>query len=77
MWVVAVFLGAMAAYDLDQRNHAILHNFPAIAHLRLGLEVVGHTRGNTSRPAGMGRPLAWSRDLITEIMRRYAETTLG
>lgn len=32
---------AVAAYDLTQRKHAILHNFPVIGHLRYMLESVG------------------------------------
>jgi hypothetical protein len=32
---------AVAAYDLTQRKHAILHNFPVIGHLRYLLESVG------------------------------------
>lgn len=43
-WVAAVVLGALglvAVYDLVQRKHAILRNFPVIGHLRYLLEGVG------------------------------------
>jgi glutamate synthase domain-containing protein 2 len=34
-------LGGVAAYDLFQRQHAILRNFPVVGHLRFVLESVG------------------------------------
>jgi glutamate synthase domain-containing protein 2 len=34
-------LGGVAAYDLFQRQHAILRNFPVVGHLRFVLEAVG------------------------------------
>jgi len=34
-------VGGLAAYDLTQRRHAILRNFPVIGHLRYLLEEVG------------------------------------
>jgi glutamate synthase (ferredoxin) len=34
-------LGALAAYDLTQKKHAILRNFPVIGHLRFTLERFG------------------------------------
>jgi glutamate synthase domain-containing protein 2 len=34
-------LGAIAGYDLLQRRHAILHNFPVVGHFRYLLEAVG------------------------------------
>src|SRR5689334_18673091 len=34
-------LGGVAAYDLVQRRHAILRNFPLVGHLRFLLESVG------------------------------------
>jgi glutamate synthase domain-containing protein 2 len=34
-------LGALATYDLLQRRHAILRNFPVVGHLRYMLESVG------------------------------------
>ena len=34
-------LGALTAYDLTQRQHAILRNFPVIGHLRYNLERFG------------------------------------
>ncbi len=37
----AVGLGGLAAYDLLQRRHAILRNFPVLGHLRFWLEAVG------------------------------------
>lgn len=38
---VAVALSGVAAYDLVQRRHAILRNFPVMGHLRFILEAVG------------------------------------
>ncbi|MFC5175789.1 FMN-binding glutamate synthase family protein [Nocardioides taihuensis] len=37
----AAALGAVTAYDLTQRDHAILRNFPVIGHLRFVLERFG------------------------------------
>src|SRR3954466_4205863 len=34
-------LGGLAAYDLIQRKHAILRNFPLVGHLRFVLESFG------------------------------------
>ena len=39
--VVAVILIAVIAYDLTQRKHAILRNFPIIGHFRYFFEAVG------------------------------------
>ena len=46
MWVwiiagIALFLLAVVVYDLVQREHAILHNWPILGHLRYLLESVG------------------------------------
>jgi len=45
MWIglgcVAGFLALVAAYDLTQRRHAILRNFPIIGHFRYLLEMIG------------------------------------
>ena len=44
MWVVAVAVAlgiGIAIYDLTQRQHAILRNFPIIGHFRYCLEAVG------------------------------------
>lgn len=44
MWVLgalAVLLAMVAIYDLLQKQHAILRNFPIIGHLRYLLETVG------------------------------------
>jgi glutamate synthase domain-containing protein 2 len=38
---VLVLLGALAVYDLTQRRHAVLRNFPLVGHLRYLLEAVG------------------------------------
>jgi glutamate synthase domain-containing protein 2 len=43
-WVVGtigVVMIALAGYDLTQRKHAVLRNFPVIGHLRYLLEAVG------------------------------------
>ena len=39
--VVVVALVALAIYDLTQRRHAILRNFPVVGHLRYVLEKIG------------------------------------
>ena len=39
--VVTVLLVAVALYDVTQRKHAILRNFPIIGHFRYWLEAVG------------------------------------
>jgi glutamate synthase domain-containing protein 2 len=39
--VVVVALLALAAYDLVQRQHSILRNFPVVGHLRFVLEAIG------------------------------------
>jgi len=39
--VVALGLVALAVYDLTQRRHAILRNFPVVGHLRFILEGIG------------------------------------
>jgi glutamate synthase domain-containing protein 2 len=38
---VAGGVGALGAYDLLQRNHSILRNFPVLGHLRFALEAIG------------------------------------
>ena len=38
---IVVFLIAVACYDVVQRKHSILHNFPVIGHFRYLLELVG------------------------------------
>src|SRR3954449_9188513 len=37
----AAALGGVAAYDVVQRRHAILRNFPVVGHLRFVLEAIG------------------------------------
>jgi glutamate synthase domain-containing protein 2 len=37
----ATAVGLVAAYDLNQKRHALLRNFPVIGHLRYGLERIG------------------------------------
>jgi hypothetical protein len=34
LWVVLGAIGGVVAYDLFQRKHAILRNFPVIGHFR-------------------------------------------
>lgn len=41
LWVGLALLGAIVLYDLIQRRHAVLRNFPIIGHLRYLLESVG------------------------------------
>ena len=39
--VIVAFLAVVAVYDLAQRKHAILRNFPIVGHLRYLLEGIG------------------------------------
>lgn len=43
MWIIAVCgaLFVLAVYDLTQKKHAILRNFPVIGHFRYLLEMIG------------------------------------
>jgi glutamate synthase (ferredoxin) len=47
MWIVVagflliVVIGALALYDVSQRNRAILRNFPILGHFRYWLEAIG------------------------------------
>ena len=44
MWILVICLlgiAAVAVYDLTQRKHAILRNFPIIGHFRYWLEAIG------------------------------------
>jgi glutamate synthase domain-containing protein 2 len=44
LWVLAIFFVvalALAAYDLIQKKHTILRNFPIIGHFRYWLEAIG------------------------------------
>jgi glutamate synthase domain-containing protein 2 len=44
MWILLLVLsaiGGVVAYDVTQRQHTILHNFPVIGHLRYWLESIG------------------------------------
>ncbi|MEE8312013.1 MAG: FMN-binding glutamate synthase family protein [Candidatus Binatia bacterium] len=44
MWILALLLLvviALAVYDVVQRPHAILHNFPILGHFRYWLETIG------------------------------------
>jgi glutamate synthase (ferredoxin) len=42
IWLaLAAAVGFLVAYDISQRRHAILHNFPIIGHFRYWLEAVG------------------------------------
>ena len=38
---VGVALGAVAARDLTQKKHALMRNYPVIAHARYWLETIG------------------------------------
>ncbi len=43
-WVARVLVGGLAGlvtYDLLQKQHSILRNFPVVGHLRYGLEAIG------------------------------------
>ncbi len=57
LWVVLGAIGGVVVYDLVQRKHAILRNFPIIGHFRYWLEAVGPelrqyivTNNNEERP---------------------------
>jgi len=41
IYVLAGFLLLVSIYDLTQKKHAILRNFPIIGHFRCMLETVG------------------------------------
>lgn len=41
VWIVLGGLGAVALYDVIQRKHAILRNFPILGHFRYLLEAIG------------------------------------
>lgn len=41
LWIIPVLLLGLALYDILQRKHAILRNFPIIGHLRYILEAIG------------------------------------
>jgi glutamate synthase (ferredoxin) len=56
-WILLGLLAAVAVYDISQRRHAILRNFPLIGHLRYLLEAFGPelrqyivTNNNEERP---------------------------
>ena len=62
--VAAVVLLAIVVYDLVQRRHALLRNFPVIGHFRYLLEVgggPGHSRrppqSRGPRREALGRPV--------------------
>ena len=46
-WVWTLFavfccgIVGVAIYDVRQRKHAIMHNFPVVGHLRYWLEMIG------------------------------------
>ena len=57
LWVVLGAIGGVVVYDLVQRKHALLRNFPIIGHFRYWLEAVGPelrqyivTSNNEERP---------------------------
>ena len=41
LWTVLTAIVLLALYDLFQRQHAVLRNFPVIGHLRYWLESLG------------------------------------
>jgi glutamate synthase domain-containing protein 2 len=41
LWLAVGAIIALVVYDLTQRNHAVLRNFPIIGHFRYWLEAVG------------------------------------
>ena len=61
LWTLLVVIVAVVAYDLSQRRHAILRNFPIVGHFRYILEAVGPelrqyivTNNNEERPFSRG-----------------------
>ena len=38
---VIVVLGLVFLYDVTQKKHAILHNYPVLGHMRYFLEMIG------------------------------------
>ncbi len=60
--IVAAGLAAVICFDLTQRRHAILRNFPVVGHFRYWLEAVGPelrqyivTNNNEERPFSRGQ----------------------
>ena len=41
LWILLIVLSGVVVYDLCQRRHAILRNFPIIGHFRYFFESVG------------------------------------
>lgn len=44
LWIlvgIGVVIAAVALYDVTQKRHTILRNFPVIGHLRYALESIG------------------------------------
>jgi glutamate synthase domain-containing protein 2 len=41
VWILLLLVAALVVYDLLQRDHAILRNFPIVGHFRYWLESVG------------------------------------
>lgn len=39
--IIVLLLGAWVLYDILQRSHAIVHNFPIVGHFRYWLEAIG------------------------------------
>src|SRR3954453_6713066 len=55
--VVVILLVVVALYDVTQRKHAVLRNFPVVGHFRYWLEAIGPelrqyvvTSNNEERP---------------------------
>ncbi|MGB0422637.1 MAG: FMN-binding glutamate synthase family protein, partial [Limisphaerales bacterium] len=41
LWIVVILLLGVGLYDLLQKRHAILRNFPLLGHFRYLLESIG------------------------------------
>ncbi|MCB1049027.1 MAG: FMN-binding glutamate synthase family protein [Acidobacteria bacterium] len=41
LWLIPIGLLLVALYDIFQKKHTILHNFPIVGHLRYWLETIG------------------------------------
>ncbi len=53
-WIASAIAGALALvaiYDLTQKRHAVLRNFPIVGHVRYLLEAIGPELGSTSSRA--------------------------
>lgn len=72
---VAAVMGGVAAYDLTQKKHALLRNFPVVGHLRYVLESIGRSCGSTSSAATTRSDLLAATNAGGSMHRRRCRTT--